>query len=471
MPPWTVVPVETFRGLDTNGGGGAVDIHDVRVDDPQRLKTRPGFLAMEPTPYTGAASMLGLVSSPALDKYFLISEDGIRIFTSAYVHQAVIAQTGLSGSAVTITNSTYFARTTGTIEKVNAAAIAGLAMVPIAGSPWCKYLTVMPTESRVVAAFAGYAGLDGEGVCFSDVGGTTWVEANSIQVQPQDSVSDDITGAANWRDLVFVFKSRSFFVFTGSSTTASGAAQFNYRAVNTGIGCTATGANSVAAGRDGVYFIGADGIYLTTGGPPELVSHPLSRWLRLENDGLFNVANSGGSFTALRTDSENLYATWTVGSLSLKTFVLSFVTGQWTVYSWVGYAALTLGLRHALLTDGSGRLYRTHDSYTSDDGFGILSRYQFPFDGFGSENEKVLREVELTGLSDSAITLGVATNWDTTDVVAQPAVTLGTAPAVTAARSRMAVRGKQFSLRIEDPSAAWDLRRVVYKLRDARTIK
>lgn len=471
--PLTPIPIEEFQGLDTNGNGGALDAVNVRVDDANRLRTRPGSARLENTVYAGASSFKGLIRAPgASGSTFQVSELGIRLFDSSYSLSDTAAKTGLTGSMVGVNQTVYFACETDNIQSWQ----FGTGPVDVATSPWCRYLAWLPQESRLIAAYAGFGALDGEQIVFSDPGtsATVWPPGNTLTLEPQNRAEDDITAAVTYRDLVFIFKTQSFYVFTGTSPTASGAAQLNYRAVDGDIGCTVAG--GATAGPDGVYFIGEDGIYRTSGDPPELVSRPLQRWWDGFDNSLFSYTASQRNFVGIFSDSENVYVQNATSGL---VFVYAVATQKWTVFDYpltVG-TMFPLGLRELLWCDDDGRLRKSADLYTFDEIDGgatseITWSYQSDFSNLGGENEKVLREITVEGCG--FVGLGVATDWDVSNVTTSPDITLGTYPQVALGRRRLAYRGRNFSIVLHSSpteDANVTIERLVLNVRDSRAVR
>ena len=60
---------------------------------------------------------------------------------------------------------------------------------------------------------------------------------------------------------------------TTKAMTVTGGVTFEVRKVDVGVGCAAS--RGIAVGLEGVYFVGADGVYLTTGGPPRKISEEI----------------------------------------------------------------------------------------------------------------------------------------------------------------------------------------------------
>jgi len=93
---------------------------------------------------------------------------------------------------------------------------------------------------------------------------------------------EDITGCCVWNNQVFVFKETCLFVFWGVSADGEGNPIFNFKEVDLGTRMLSHRgiANSkkvqrVAAGREGVYFVTNDGVFVTTGGEPTCLSSAL----------------------------------------------------------------------------------------------------------------------------------------------------------------------------------------------------
>jgi hypothetical protein len=234
--PYSNTPLEQFAGLDTQTvSDGAIDILNVRVDDPDQLSVRPGYQQRETTAYAGITTVKGYVAG---GQYQLVVSDlGVKEYSTLGLTTSGSALlTNLTGSGIYAGGVFLLGRSSGAITYWN-----GLNLTAVPGAPAGRFLCAMPGESRVVVANAGMGSALDYRVWFSDPTSTAvpaFTSTSFVDLEPQDSGWDVITAAVNWRDLVFVFKNKRFFVFTGSSTTASGAAQFNYRPVDTGIGCT-----------------------------------------------------------------------------------------------------------------------------------------------------------------------------------------------------------------------------------------
>jgi hypothetical protein len=96
-----------------------------------------------------------------------------------------------------------------------------------------NYLAVQPLDDRLVIADASTTSK----LWFSDAATPETITAsNFVQVTPGDG--QPITGMAVFGTQLFVFKQTKFFVFYGNSTDATGLPVFNYRMMDTGVGCS-----------------------------------------------------------------------------------------------------------------------------------------------------------------------------------------------------------------------------------------
>lgn len=123
---------------------------------------------------------------------------------------------------------------------------------------------------------AGAAGSPAH-VFFSEPGQPEHFESTAyVQLNPGDG--QQIIGMAVWGREVFVFKETYCFVFYGISADAEGKPIFNFRTIDLGtraIAQAGVGSPNVVAGREGVYFLAQDGVWVTSGGAPVRVTDAL----------------------------------------------------------------------------------------------------------------------------------------------------------------------------------------------------
>jgi hypothetical protein len=117
----------------------------------------------------------------------------------------------------------------------------------------------------------------GSHVWFANPGDAEGYESrNFVQVRPGDGES--IVACCAWGGQVFVFKETRLFVFYGVSLDNEGKPIFNFRTVELGTRILPPSSKcgpQVAAGAEGVYFVANDGLYMTTGSEPSLLSSEL----------------------------------------------------------------------------------------------------------------------------------------------------------------------------------------------------
>lgn len=114
-------------------------------------------------------------------------------------------------------------------------------------------------------------------VWFSNPGAPENYESTAfVQLNPGDG--EDTVGGCAWSGQIFAFKETRLFVFGGISPDAEEKPIFNFRSVDLGtriLHPSIAGAEMVAPGGEGVYFIANDGLWVTTGGEPSLLSEDL----------------------------------------------------------------------------------------------------------------------------------------------------------------------------------------------------
>lgn len=170
-------------------------------------------------------------------------------------------------------DGTDFSNPTATVDTV-----AGKAM------PLGQFLATWIDEGNrlVIAGTAANGGPNGaissgSHVWFANPGDPEGYESTAfVQLNPGDGES--IVGCCAWGGQIFVFKETRLFVFGGISPDAEGKPIFNFRSVDLGtriLPPAIAGSEQVCAGGEGVYFIANDGLWVTTGGEPSLLSEDL----------------------------------------------------------------------------------------------------------------------------------------------------------------------------------------------------
>lgn len=500
----------------------AIDILNVTLTEKGALRLRDGFDNHTSSELTNRArTVFPYQESDGTSQ--ILAGCGTRLEAVSTAGAVVASATGLTDAAWKFvrfaapgSELAYAGNGTDTLRKWDGSAwsaptatvdgTGGLAM------PKAGLLAIMPTSNRLVAA--GYATTTGgpnaaastpSTVFFSNQGApeawqvtstppTTY--QNTIQITPGDG--EKITAMIAWRDLVFIFKETKFAVLYGETIQANGGPVFNYRLVDSGVGCV--GSDAVCAGRDGVYFLDRTGVYRTAGGPPEQVSDLIDpfftgRISAYYQGGVFNHAQA--ALASLCWHEEKLYASVPVGAGTANSRVLVFDPryGWWSLYdipaaglcSWKpggGQPALFFSYASGLKHIG-----KHSSAYTTDDGAAIDARWQSGWFDFGDPDVKALRELKLWG--SGGLYVGMAVDYQagaTLDAVSLPAAdtwgdgtgsdtwgdgtgtdTWGSGVAMTSALVRRAHRGTVFSVQVADNAGtAFEVLRMTHHIREGR---
>jgi hypothetical protein len=474
------VVIEKFPGLDLRAdpgdSPGALEALNVTLE-PGRVRTRAGaaqFVATTGLPVFAAlntrgtfASHLIVVTQGTPGNLYVTDVDGVILASSTI---AVVGADGATGVAIGTPAFDYFyvtARVAPSVVK----RWDGTVWTSPAGFPaGTQVLAHMQTDNRLVACVGSRAN-------FSDPGAPETFGANNY-VGLGIGDGEEIHGATWFNNQLFVFKRTKFFVFYGNGVDSTGEPVFNYRAVDTGIGMIRYSPQAVCTGGDGVYFVGNDGIYRTTGGPPVKVSAPLDPFFDGAYLGVTHPAWTGGLWDTafpvrLLWNDGKLYvavgAQLTGGGLFRCMFIYDSSLNAWAVDSRVTYALAPLpsgvGTPELGIVYGgaaSGML-RPNSSLSTDAGVAFASRYRTSFDSFGARGRKRIRETILEGTGTP--TVQWSQDWGAPQTGS--AVALGTFPTPGTGRQRLAVRGRQFSLQVGASSGAWSLHRAQVNLQDS----
>jgi len=171
-------------------------------------------------------------------------------------------------------------------------------------------------------------------VLFSDPGAPETFQTNNfVDLDPGDG--EAIQGMAAWGSMLFVFKDTKFYVFTNTSTDASGNPIFNFFPVRAGVGCV--GGNAIAVAPDALYFVDKKGVYKTTGKAPEQISQVIDPFFT-GNAAIYfqsNTANQGViGQTAACWYNHRLYVSVATGVSTASDRMLVFDTryGWWSLF-------------------------------------------------------------------------------------------------------------------------------------------
>ena len=469
----TYTPVEfpTFGGLDYRQDAqetrGSVDLLNVALDVDGMVRTRSGtssLLTAAANP-TSAFRMSGnyFGFTTGSDMYIRLASDGSG-FGSTATTDVVTSIVPWPGTSLT----SYYARGASNLS------IKKLVFTPTisapAGIPTGSCVGVQLPDNRLVV---GNAGNNIGRVAFSAAG-----DAETFGADDYVTLPSLVLSFATWSNLLFVFTLTGLFVFYGNSTDATGGSEFNYRLVTSSFSTFYYQDPYLStAAKDGVYFTSGDGVYRTTGGPPEKISAELDPLFSKLYTPPYFTGHTTPSFDRVFADANYLY----VSAMPPSTTPIS--TGHWYVYhfrtrTWThwqvasgdlvlpGMIAATGLPRPIFASTESTTVAEMKVAYTSDAGTAIVSHYRSGFFNPGQPGvETVVREWLLDGIG--TVTFKTAVD-DATVLSSGASITLGTSPATARGRDRTALRGSSFSFQVGAASGFWSVSRVVANVRGQR---
>ena len=485
--PYTSVAIPTFGGLDLQhdpeevGATGATDMLNADLDQPGRVRSRDGLTALSAAvaslsssigvdilPVNLGSNALAVVSGTGTVVLRTVATNGTVTSVGSWatsVYRSMVQYGTPTSALLFIASSTNIAEGSQTLRKYD-----GTTLTTSTGSP--RHIDVTPSSNRLVqAGFATAAGsptgANGSKytVFFSDAGAPETYSANNyVHLDPGDG--DQIEAVKRWRELLFVFKSRCFYVFYNESTDGTGNPIFNYRRVNLEGQLYATGTSSygcsVVAGNDGVYFATTKGVYRTTGGPGQLVSEAITP--------VFTDLSHALHINELRSLSfgkGRLYMTIEGPSSLERTFVYDPASGAWMLWSLPANPSRVVDWRTGASKSGDEeRVYLVANnkvsylSGTTDDGVAIPSSYTSGIYDLGAPGHVTdTRWTRLWGYGSP--TVSVFTDHGSSDSRAA-AVTTGTFPAVVEGYHLQAYSGQMFQHKLSAASGAWGVNRLLH---------
>lgn len=443
------INVSAWGGLNLSGDPGdvglarAVSVQNVVTDQAGSIRARDGFDKVDGNAVTSPVWM-GTIS----DGFVTVGATGLRAYNTSYaVTDTEVSTFATATHAVTANHELFVVDASFNFYSYDGTTIGG----PISAGR-SKYLAVQPVDDRIVGA-GTLSGSNSARVTFSDPGATAASIAfsadNWVEIRGDVGV---VRMTVGWENLLFVLFDYGFAVFYGNSTDSSGGSIFNYRMVRTGIGCSYDYA--ACAAQDGVYFINTDGVYRTTGGPPELVSGALQPFFDERNNGFF-TPNGPLTSPRIHAGDDRLYV-WQSGATGM--FVMDFRTREWTywVLATAPYALLPLSTPgEFLFANSTGQLHKFSPDYTDDDGTAIASHYQSGFQLLADGAKGRVRRFHLEGIG----TVNHATAVDYGAAGTTASVAMGTSPAVAIGNDNRAAKGRGLSFKVSAASGAWQLNR------------
>lgn len=465
--------IERFSGLNLRddpaevGVAAALDVLNVDFDRAGRIRSRGGYENWTDVSVAGTFRAFGFFDHNNIPE--LIAATAGTIYAYAADGQSNGSTTcavgagnmGIAAGGTPTTSYVYASNGTTNVKRWD-----GSSWTTPAGMPTGLYLANWSAESRLVSA--GNA-TNRSRVSFSDRGAPETWGANDYQdVSPNDGV---IVGMVASGQNLFVFKYRTLFVFYGSRTDSAGDTEYLYRTYTlpSEMWGSSISGTAACAGNGGVYYVAQDGIYFTTGGPPQKVSGIV--------DGLFMGGYGATYLTAggiqeplqLAFADNRLYLTADHSS-ALYTHVFDLESQAWSIWDIAARAVIgsSVGGSFALYFALPNYVVKQVPSLTDDAGAAITSLYRSGFSDLGFPGqEKTIRQAELTG--QGTVQLGYCRDFDDITSSSQANVTMGTAPAVDRGYHRKAQRGELLGWKLASVTGgAWQLNRATLFLRGVR---
>lgn len=469
---YTPVTIDRFGGLDLRadpqeiGQGRAADLANVLFTQDGRLVTRDGYTK----PYSGGPTAItNLWPYPAegvLASFTADSVKALNLTTGAVIATVALTSPVSSFATAGTAGATYFTDgSTTQIRKWSGGAFTSpAALAGVKGT----HVAIQPLDDRLVVVDASNTSR----LLFSAVG-LPEDFSGGFSIKLTEGDGQEITALATFGTLLFAFKRTKFFVFYGNSTLTDGTPVFNYRMVDTGVGCwqgTGETWRLTAKHPSGLYFVANDGVYRTVGDTPVRVSDPIGPLFKGANipiPATFTMDTTPQALWGfLGIAADRLYLCSVLGGTN-GVYFLDLHTGDWGVHNFptTGASALldgsliastldTAGYRGAWVIGMGPDVALSNRALTTDNGSAIAWKYQSGYAAPANDSRVVMRESSIFGsgtVTHQVVAQGARPN-DVADTGS--AVTLGTAPAVAEGRRRRGVRGVFFANKVSGSGPA-----------------
>lgn len=392
----------------------AIDLLNVVFTERGAVKQRDGYVTFTSVALTNAAESLHPFYTTSGTKQLIVGA-GTRLEALNTSGAIVASQTALTDGtwdfarfAAPGSELIYAGQGNDLLQKWNGTTWASVASTPKAGS-----LAVMSVEQGVRMVAGRFntttGGPDGSAgssnpsrVYFSDPADPeTWGVTNFVDFAPGDG--EKVQAVVAWREFVFIFKETKFFVVYDTTEDAEGGPVFLWRAVDTGIGVASP--RAVAVDDSGLYFMGRDGVYRTTGGEPELLSSAIDPIFK----GGASAFYTGGILNhtqitkcAMGFHEEFLYLGFPTGTDNDRVLVYDPRFNWWSLYDFPAacFASFRVSDEEDLMfgfSSGTNDIGRHNKDQTSDDGTAIASRWRSGWFDYDLPERKRIRETKVWG--------------------------------------------------------------------------
>jgi hypothetical protein len=461
---YTPLSAADFKGLRLTadpqdlGLAGAVDLKNVELDLDGTVRTRPGHdqvfatttaapLFLDWFPSAGSANYLAIIG--ASDIRFIDADAFTNLSTNSTLSQ------GLHGTRF---GDRYY-YTDAAFPALRHYDLSANAYSTVASGPNAPNLVAVDRwERRLIAA-------DTTTIYFSDPDTDTGMSTNTLTLL--DEGEGYLYALVPWDNDVYVLAPKRIFVLTGTTTDATGGAIYNYRAIESQIGCDHL--LGATAAPDGVYFVSLSGVYRTTGGTPQLVSQALQPFFDGRSNGFFTEVTgplgeyTGSNWWQIRAGTDRLYL-WKVGTGDV--FMMDLKTREWVYWdlgvNLYGLLPSQTDAREFFFLNSTGQVYKFGPDYTTDDGTAIASHYQTGFVTISDGSKTRVRGFHLTGEG----TVSHATAVDLGSVGTSASVTLG-----NPGYDMRSAQGRDLSLKLSATSGAWNVSKITGLVAGARGVR
>lgn len=375
-------------------------------------------------------------------------------------------------------DGTSFTSPTATVDGV-----AGKAM------PLGKHLvTWVDEENRLVVAGTAANGgpngavSSGSHVWFSEPGNAEGYESTSlVQLDPGDG--EEIVGCCVWGGMVFVFKETRLFVFYGVSADNEGKPIFNFRTVDLGtriLSPAGWSGGKITVGNDGVYFVSNDGVWVTTGSEPTLLStdlDPLARTPALVGPAATTLGERRWTHARdIAAFGDRIYVALGLENPADRLLIFDLRTQRWTVATTFMASMVpwnqetTLHRTRLFFTGAEGgkakKIYFFTPEVDTDASVTMDPRWQSGFYDLEDADEKTLVDAKMWGTGE--VNLKVAEDYKALGGATK--FKLGVAPAIAQRQAQKGQAATLFSHQLSG-TAPWSVQRLDRYLRETRVVE
>lgn len=401
-----------------------IDAMNVIFTDRGAIKQRPGFGALSESELTNRVDSLSPYYTSGGTRQ-LLAGCGTRLEALSTAGAVVDSETGLTGGPYGFARFgkpnaevVYAGNGTDTLRKWDGtewtAPTATVNGEAAKAMPKAGQVAAWPAGGNRLAAtgFATTTGGPGgaisspDHVWFSNPGDPeAWTtkegEENYVQLAPGNG--EAIQACVAWREFVFVFKESKFFVITDQARDSENKPEFIFQTIETGVGLASP--RAVCIHQSGVYFMGREGVYRTTGQEPEQISNRVEPIWSGDTSLFYKGGTlSFGSITncAMENWDEKIYLSFPTNEANNRQLVYSPEYKWWSLQDLPASCLATFRVENETelvfgYSSGEKMIGRHKTSYKNDDGAAIKERWRSGWFDLGSADIKKIRAAKVWG--------------------------------------------------------------------------